>query len=198
MNRGDVILYLMRRLAYQSYLEIGCLGDDTFRRIDARHKVGVDPNSGGTHRMTSDEFFAQNTDRFDLVFVDGNHAAPQVGRDLENALAVLNPGGCVVLHDTVPITRDMTGRYNGQSYWTGDVWWTVALLGRRDDLDFATIPDEWGCSVVFQRPRSFTPRLDLLENAAGSERVPTWDDFTANERELLNQMTWAEMRDWIG
>jgi hypothetical protein len=34
--------------------------------------VGVDPEQGGSARMTSDEFFAENTDKFDLVFIDKN------------------------------------------------------------------------------------------------------------------------------
>lgn len=28
---------------------------------------------GGTHRMTSDAFFATNEEQFDLVFIDGLH-----------------------------------------------------------------------------------------------------------------------------
>ena len=35
--------------------------------------VGVDPLLGGTHRMTSDAFFAANADAFDLIFIDGLH-----------------------------------------------------------------------------------------------------------------------------
>ena len=44
--------------------------------------IGVDPMSGGTHRMTSDEFFRRNREqwhyKFDLVFIDGLHEVSRV------------------------------------------------------------------------------------------------------------------------
>ncbi len=67
------------------YLEIGCDEDATFGRIasGAYRALCVDPKSGGTHRMTSDDFFAsvpESRGPFDVVFVDGLHEAQQVPR----------------------------------------------------------------------------------------------------------------------
>lgn len=42
------------------------------------------------------------TERFDLVFVDGDHRATAVYQELPRALAVLNSPGVVVLHDYFP------------------------------------------------------------------------------------------------
>ena len=55
------------------YLEIGCADNELFDSVIAASKTGVDPASGGTHRETSDSFFASNTKTFDVVFIDGLH-----------------------------------------------------------------------------------------------------------------------------
>jgi hypothetical protein len=39
------------------YLEIGCASNKLFDSVYSLQKTGVDPESGGTHRMTSDDFF---------------------------------------------------------------------------------------------------------------------------------------------
>src|SRR6185437_11316218 len=99
---------LIQARGYRSYLEIGCDRDATFRRIVVDEKVGVDPARGGTWRGTSDEFFAQNARRFDLIFVDGDHHAEQAWRDVCHALEAREPGGCVVCHDALPRSERQT------------------------------------------------------------------------------------------
>ena len=42
------------------YLEIGCASNELFDSVCSLQKTGVDPESGGTHRMTSDDFFDKN------------------------------------------------------------------------------------------------------------------------------------------
>jgi len=44
-------------------------------------------------------YLAATDRRFDLVFLDGDHAARTVYREIAAALAVLRPGGVVLLHD---------------------------------------------------------------------------------------------------
>lgn len=39
-------------------------------------------------KLTSDEFFSQNEEYFDFVYVDGSHDLAVLSRDLRNALAV--------------------------------------------------------------------------------------------------------------
>lgn len=41
-------------------------------------------------------------DRYDFIFLDGDHRAPAVYAELAAALARLNPGGVIVLHDYYP------------------------------------------------------------------------------------------------
>jgi len=99
--RWDILYYLISRYDYKRYLEIGCAGDETFKAVQSRIPlaVGVDPLSGGTHRLTSDEFFLTNKELFDIIFIDGDHRAHQVIRDLQNSLRFLRKGGTILLHD---------------------------------------------------------------------------------------------------
>jgi hypothetical protein len=93
----ELFNWLITEFGYESYLEIGCKDNSTFNRVNAIKKVGVDPNRGGTLRMTSDQYFKDHNDTFDLVFVDGLHEHEQAVRDVENSLLRLNPGGTIVI-----------------------------------------------------------------------------------------------------
>ena len=81
-ERYDIIKKIIEKKKYSSYLEIGCFEDETFNKINTDKKVGVDPNSGGNVRLTSDNFFKINKDRFDIIFIDGLHAFDQVKKDI--------------------------------------------------------------------------------------------------------------------
>jgi len=51
------------------------------------------------------EFMAETGDRFDLIFLDGDHSAPAVYREVSAALRILNEGGVILLHDFYPEAR---------------------------------------------------------------------------------------------
>ncbi len=44
MSRGTVLQKIINKKKGVTYLEIGVLAGDTFLRIKASHKLGVDPN----------------------------------------------------------------------------------------------------------------------------------------------------------
>lgn len=79
-TRTDLVKYLQHRYNFRSYLEIGCQYNQTFGLVNDLFDiaVGVDPESGGTHRMTSNDFFLNNSQMFDLIFIDGLHEGNQV------------------------------------------------------------------------------------------------------------------------
>ena len=81
MTRTDIIQLLIDKIKAKSYLEIGVSGGENFQTIRCENKVGVDPEltSPATIFLTSDEFFKQNKDTFDVIFVDGLHHADQPG-----------------------------------------------------------------------------------------------------------------------
>lgn len=47
----------------------------------------------------SDQFFTQNKQMFDVVYVDGEHQSPYVDGDIQSAIRVCNLRGVVLLHD---------------------------------------------------------------------------------------------------
>jgi len=156
-NRIDFLNSILARFENGSYLEIGCRDDACFSRIVSHRKVGVDPRSGGTVRARSDEFFARNDERFDVVFIDGLHRYQQVLRDVHNSLDVLNPEGVVVLHDCLPLTWAAQCPYPCQDCWNGDVWRALVEIRTRPDVDSATCLVDHGLGIVV--PRASTSRL---------------------------------------
>ena len=101
-SRIEVIQNVINTRKYKSYLEIGCDRNENFSKIIVDHKVGVDPERGGTFRMTSDEFFKKNKDAFDLIFLDGLHTYEQTIRDIDNSLRAINKHGVILIHDCLP------------------------------------------------------------------------------------------------
>jgi SAM-dependent methyltransferase len=155
-SRTRLLSVLVETFSLKHYPEIGCRDDHNFAPMKAlglEHTTCVDPNEGGTHRMTSDKFFQQNQEEFDLVFVDGMHEANQALRDVNNALRFLKPGGFIVMHDCNPATEDAAvfpygGTSEGIGNWNGDVWRAVVALRTRPDLDVIVGDFDQGCAVV--------------------------------------------------
>ena len=143
-NRADLINKLIARSSFTRYLEIGCNTNETFNQIEVQNKVGVDPVSGGTLRMTSDAFFAQNTESFEIIFVDGLHEAYQAELDIRNSLKVLAPGGVIVAHDCSPKfeIRQIVPVCTG--VWNGDVWKAFLKLRQDPDLRCAVVDIDHG------------------------------------------------------
>ena len=74
-------------------------------------------------------------EKFDLIFLDGDHSAAVVYRELPAALTRLKQGGLVILHDYFP---------DGRSLWAGDVviagpWLGVERL-RREGARLSVLP----------------------------------------------------------
>jgi SAM-dependent methyltransferase len=148
-DRTTVVNKLISMDGSDNYLEIGCAENLLFDTVAAAHKVGVDPAQGGTHRMTSDAFFAANRERFDVVFIDGLHVYDQVRRDVANALGVVRPGGWIALHDMFP--RDWIEENVPQistSRWTGDPWKVAFELALSPDVDFRLVAIDHGVGIV--------------------------------------------------
>lgn len=147
-NRTAVILHLLGKLKVQKYLEVGCHKNENFACIPLIDKVGVDPAAGGTHRMTSDQFFSSNTDCFDLIFLDGLHTYEQVRKDILNALNCLNQGGAIVLHDMLPMSwrTQRVPRISG--IWNGDVWKAAFEFSIAEGIDLKVVTVDHGVGVL--------------------------------------------------
>ena len=125
-TRMDLIHRFIDVNQYQSYLEIGVSSGLCWNEIQAPRKTGVDPFSPipAVIRQHSDTFFAQNTDTYDIIFIDGDHQYDQVIRDINNAWRCLNHKGVIILHDMMPVNhrQGSNPRIKGDPSWCGDVY----------------------------------------------------------------------------
>ena len=153
-NRSAIISKVVNLVGAQSYLEIGCETDVVFKAIDCPHKVGVDPDKGGTMRATSDDFFASNTETFDVAFVDGLHTYQQVRQDILNTFKCLNDGGVILMHDCLPRSYIEQAVPRMATVWTGDVWKAAFDLKQNPDIDFRVISVDYGVGIMKARKNS--------------------------------------------
>jgi len=175
------------------YLEIGCQGDLLFDAVAMKNKIGVDPEAGGTRRMTSDDFFRSNSARFDVVFVDGLHVYDQVHRDVVNAIRFLRPGGWVAIHDMLPhdaVQEHVPNLSPGP--WSGDVWKVAFELISTDGVDFRIVKVDCGVGVF----RLTAP--DVLLPDFSAELCDKRFEYLYENIGKLPLIEWREACDWIG
>ena len=158
--RWDLIDYLIKKNNYLNYLEIGCDDDQLFSKVKIKNKIGVDPVSGGNVRKNSDDFFFENKDKFDLVFIDGLHIYEQVKKDIINSLKCLNENGIILVHDCMPdsLSKQAVPRYKMK--WNGDVWKAIVDLRQREDLDIFTCEIDEGIGIITKRKNSSILKLN--------------------------------------
>jgi hypothetical protein len=150
------------------YLEIGVRNPaDCFDRIPASDKTSVDPGaefSGNpaSYKLTSDKFFedleagqlALAADyKWDVVFVDGLHLAPQTFRDIENSIAHLSEKGFLLLHDCNPpdwrhAHSDYEAFRASPTWWNGTVWKALYLFRTKYALASATLDTDYGVGII--------------------------------------------------
>lgn len=151
MSKAHIINYLIEKNNYKKYLEIGAGDCFTFDKIKIDYKVGIDPNVSSENIINkeSNVFFKENTEKFDIILVDGFHTATQVYKDIINSLKILNESGVIVCHNMLPTNENMQKTSYSGGEWTGDCWKTFAYLkSARHDLDMFTIDIDYGVSLI--------------------------------------------------
>jgi hypothetical protein len=189
MIRTEIIQLLIDKIGGKNYLEIGMGPGVNFASINCEYKTCVDPapTVPVTFSLTSDSFFEQNKDTYDVIFIDGLHWSEQVYKDIINSLNVLNEGGYIVCHDMSPHS-EFVQRYpqpKPQSEWTGDCWkaW-VKLKIEQDDLSMAVVDTDCGCGIITRGRQETLTITSAL----------TWDVLDNNRKELLNLITVDEFK----
>lgn len=187
MERTQIIQHLVNKCCAKKYLEIGMGPGLNFDTIRCEYKVSVDPNPTVpvTYKVTSDEFFSQNTETFDVIFIDGLHMNAQVYRDIINSLSCLSKDGYIICHDMNPM-EELIQRYpqfKPESTWTGDCWkaW-VKLKTERTDLNMVVVDVDYGCGVI---SRGYQELITVSEEY-------TWELLDRNRKNLLNLITLEE------
>ena len=70
MKRTEIIQGFINKINAQKYLEVGMGCGTNHRSIQCSYKLSIDPipTNPVTHAMTSDDFFKQNKETFDVIF----------------------------------------------------------------------------------------------------------------------------------
>ena len=156
VNRVALCNHLIVSFGLSSFIEIG-----TRRKVDMNDRilaqrvasVDPDPRAEAEYIMTSDEYFCDHDERFDMIFIDGDHTGRQVKKDITNALKVLNSGGFILLHDMNPPTAfhaRETYEVNGKfPSWNGTSWEGYAWHRKNSpNLAMSVVDTDWGVGVV--------------------------------------------------
>ena len=198
MTRKQIIQKLIDKINAQSYVEIGLGNGRVFKSIKCKKKYGIDPEYGETHDfqkgskcsfkpthpMTSDDFFLQNQEKFDVIFIDGLHEAHQVEKDINNSLESLNDNGFIVCHDMSPMSEAMQRVPRTQVMWTGDCWkaW-VKVRSTNPNVKMFVVNTDYGCGVIQKGSQEL---LDL------NSLDLTYENLNEHRKEWLNLISFED------
>ena len=159
-----------------------------FLRFNVKKKTGVDPVSGGSLRMTSDNFFLKNNEKFDCIFIDGLHEYHQVKKDIINSLNVLNDNGIILLHDCLPDNVFTQAIPRCKKNWNGDVWKAIVEFRTNPDTDVYTCYADQGIGVIFKKKNK-----NLLKINTNNFHKLKFEEYFNNYKSLMNLIDFEEL-----
>ncbi len=150
-------------------------------------KIGVDPIEGGTIRSTSDQFFDQNKNNFDIIFIDGLHHYSQVLKDINNSLKILKKNGFILVHDCLPrsLAQQAVPRYRAS--WNGDVWKAIVELRTKNNLNIFTSQIDFGVAIIQISENKKQLKLDI-----NNFSKLKFKDYYYNHKEFMNILDYEE------
>jgi hypothetical protein len=188
LTRSLIVNNIIDRKKYETYLEIGCDKNILFNSVKIKKKIGIDPVSGGNIRMSSDNFFKNNQDKFDLIFIDGLHQYEQVKRDVYNSLKFLNDNGVILLHDCMPSSFMRQAPKRSSNIWNGDVWKNIVEFRTFDQIDTYTIYADHGIGLILKRKN----RNKLLLKIESFDKLK-FQDYYKNYKLFLNIVNFKDL-----
>ena len=190
MTRADIINTFIQKRGFKSYLEIGVDRHECFDAVKAKIKESVAPNPRAcpTHLMYSDEFWKKNTEKYDIIFIDGLHHGDQVYRDILGAIKhTARNDSVVVLHDCNP-PNVIAGRHNLKDFnkggWNGDVWTGFTYYRLHSSYLCYTVDTDEGCGVIDLS--ATTQKIELPQNIWNIYNTVKPEDVCYLSYELLN------------
>lgn len=190
MVRWEIINKLIEKINAKKYLEIGVYHRWNFDAIICDYKIGVDPDTNiqCDYHMTSDQFFSQNTEIFDIIFIDGLHYSDYVERDINNSLKFLSNNGYIICHDMNPWNELVQLVPQQSASWTGDCWkaW-VKIRSTNPNLSMFVIDTDCGCGVIREGAQ------ELLNINCEL----TFENFEKYKKEWLNLISVTEFNSRI-
>lgn len=156
LNHGHFIKEMCKMTNCQKYLELGVDENKTFSIVAEAvpYCVGVDMSDrrknkiGIFHQKSTDDFFKDNKDIFDVIFIDASHRIENVLRDFKNSLNCLSEFGIILMHDTDPAVKKL---YNKNGDFCGDAADIIDIINNeyKDELNVVTLPfDSAGITIV--------------------------------------------------
>ena len=185
--RWDLIQHIIDKYNFKDYLEIGCDKNQSFSKIKIDNKLGVDPIEGGTIRSTSDQFFGQNKNNFDIIFIDGLHHYSQVLKDINNSLKILKKNGFILVHDCLPrsLAQQAVPRYRAS--WNGDVWKAIVELRTKNTLNIFTSQIDFGVAII-----QISENKKLLKLDINNFNKLKFKDYYYNYKKFMNILDYEE------
>lgn len=189
-SRYKIIQETIYRKNYTSYLEIGCDQDLLFSKIKIKEKIGIDPNSGGTIRINSDNFFRKNQIKFDVIFIDGLHYYDQVKRDINNSLLSLKDDGVIFLHDCMPESFIFQAVPQSHAHFNGDVWKNIVESRTLNNIDTYVIHAYHGIGMILKRSNR-----NILKLNVNKFKKMKFRDFFYNYKNYLNIIYYEDLKN---
>ncbi len=187
-SRVEIVQKIIRLKNYNSYLEIGTFKDELFNSVECNKKIGVDPAFGGNMRMTSDEFFKNNKEKFDLIFIDGLHHYNQVKKDVINSLEVIKDGGIILMHDCLPKDYYYQAVPRCQYDWNGDTWKAFLEFRSKEFIDGYCFYADQGIGVFLKRKNRNILNVDIKDFGKFK-----FNDFADNFEKYLNLLKYDKL-----
>ena len=197
--RTDIINLYINKFNYKKYLEIGVQFGQNIKQIKCDLKHGVDVSKlteHVTHHMSSDAFFKQNTETYDIIFIDGHHDSEYVCRDLNNSIKCLNKHGIIIMHDCKPhsLTYSLKlkewERVPNDGGWCGDGFKVIKSLVKnyKDNFDVFVIDTDNGVGIV--KPLTSDIEISYDDNYA-------WESMIQNPEKEINLISVEEFKNNI-
>lgn len=179
-KKTEIINKMIAEIGYKSYLEIGYGIGTNFNAVVCDNKISVDPEAdGATHKQISDDFFKENTQTFDLIFIDGLHHADQCRKDIVNAMKCLSDDGAILVHDINPADEAMQIVPRQQREWTGDVWRTwVGFKAKYPDIETTVFDEPYGLGCILPKGKKVRAHFEDTEML--------YQEFEEKKEELLH------------
>lgn len=127
------------------YLELGYGTGDTFKNVHtAVYKLSVDIDKPEAMFIgTTDCFFAQNKEKFNIIYIDACHEYSQVVKDFNNAVDILLPEGAIFMHDMFPDNEWQTALTE-----SGDAY-KILLYFLENNYEFYFSRYDCGATIIY-------------------------------------------------
>ncbi len=212
-DRGLFIKQIIEYRNYKKYLEIGLSNNPRapyrlLDNIEIKHSVDIGAETGADFIMNSDLFFEnlkngnfslQKDYKWDAIFIDGDHNAEQVFKDLNNAFDHLTDDGIIFIHDILPseYSRALEMQVANITLALCDAWKVVHYcLKHRPDMHVCSLeegdPNPCGLAVILKNNNNNRIVLHPKQNL-----FYQFSQMSENKSKFMNVIDNKDIFKWI-